>query len=414
MNSRTGHLFSTVTLSEKLEDLKRSARHHIDSMTEFDLRGVDLEEYAANLAATHKIKPVTLLTDKIVRDRLEEARIDVSHDPLRAVRDRSRAHYVQGAAMTIAVPFTGHRWILECAPSTIMGNLPLGVIVGNEIHVTYEAIDLDPQKTRAEFDRNLRLIQTWLEAGAAEVSRHNSDLLPMIQARLTQRRDKFVRDRQAAEAVGFPVRERANPPQVYSVPIQRKKIPIAQPAPLGQPKPTDHVLDVAAYENILQTIGSMARVLELNPKAFAEMDEESLRFMLLVPLNIHYEGQATGETFNWEGKTDIIIKVGGRNIFIAECLVWAGAEYFKSKIEQLLGYTSWRDTKTAIIIFNRNKNLTGVLSQIPDLVKSHPNCKREVTTYKHETGFRFVLHHRDDKDRELTLTVLVFDVPRGE
>jgi hypothetical protein len=171
---------------------------------------------------------------------------------------------------------------------------------------------------------------------------------------------------------------------------------------------------MAAYEAILQTIGSMARVLELNPKAFAEMDEESLRFMLLVPLNIHYEGQATGETFNWEGKTDIIIKVGGRNIFLAECLVWTGPEYFKSKIGQLLGYTSWRDTKTAIIIFNRNKNLSGVLSQIPGLVKAHPNCKHEVTSYKHETGFRFVLHHRDDKQRELTLTVLVFDVPRGE
>jgi hypothetical protein len=77
----------------------------------------------------------------------------------------------------------------------------------------------------------------------------------------------------------------------------------------------------------------------------------------------------------------------------------------------LLGYTSWRDTKTAIIIFNRNKNTSAVLAQIPELVKGHPNFKSEVTGFKHQTGFRFVLHHRDDKNREFTLTVLVFDVP---
>jgi hypothetical protein len=92
-------------------------------------------------------------------------------------------------------------------------------------------------------------------------------------------------------------------------------------------------------------------------------------------------------------------------------LVWDGPEYFKTKIDELLGYTSWRDTKTAIIIFNRNKNLSAVLSHIPNAVKEHPNFHREGTSYKHETGFRFVLHHRDDKNRELTLTVLVFDVP---
>jgi hypothetical protein len=31
--------------------------------------------------------------------------------------------------------------------------------------------------------------------------------------------------------------------------------------------------------------------------------------------------------------------------------------------------------------------------------------------YGEETDFRFILHHRDDPDRELTLTVLVFEVP---
>ena len=40
-------------------------------------------------------------------------------------------------------------------------------------------------------------------------------------------------------------------------------------------------------------------------------------------LNGHYEGGASGETFNYEGKTDILIRVQGKNIFIAECEYWA-------------------------------------------------------------------------------------------
>ena len=62
-------------------------------------------------------------------------------------------------------------------------------------------------------------------------------------------------------------------------------------------------------------------------------------------------------------------------------------------------------------VFNRTKDTSAVLKQIPDLAKAHANFKREVAGFKHESGFRFVLHHRDDKNRELTLTVLVFDVP---
>jgi hypothetical protein len=157
----------------------------------------------------------------------------------------------------------------------------------------------------------------------------------------------------------------------------------------------------------------MVLVMERSPASFARLDEEALRTHILVPLNGHYEGQATGETFNAEGKTDILIRAEGRNIFIAECKFWKGAEAFRKSIDQLLRYAAWRDTKTALIVFNRNKDTSTVLEQIPDLVKAHSNCKRQIIGYKNETGFRFVLHHQDDKNRELILTILVFDVPQA-
>ena len=142
------------------------------------------------------------------------------------------------------------------------------------------------------------------------------------------------------------------------------------------PYKPEPALSIDNYEHILSVMTNMALVMERSPSAFSAMDEEALRTHFLVQLNGQYEGQATGETFNYEGKTDILIRAEGKNIFIAECKYWNGLRKFVETIDQLLGYVSWRDTKAAIIIFNRNKNFSRVIEGIPDAVKAHPNFKR--------------------------------------
>jgi hypothetical protein len=78
------------------------------------------------------------------------------------------------------------------------------------------------------------------------------------------------------------------------------------------------------------------------------MGKEDLRSHFLVQLNGAFHGQATGETFNFQGKTDILIRVDGKNIFIAECKFWKGEKSFPATLDQLLSHLSWRDTKTAV------------------------------------------------------------------
>ena len=163
-------------------------------------------------------------------------------------------------------------------------------------------------------------------------------------------------------------------------------------------------------EHILEVIQNMALVIERSPSEFASMKEETLRSHFLVQLNGHYEGQATGETFNFEGKTDILIRSEGKNIFIAECKFWNGPKKLTETIEQLLSYSSWRDTKVAIIVFNRNKDFTNVLATLDETTKQHPNFKRDLGKQS-ETAFRYIFAHRDDPNREMVLTVVAFDVP---
>ena len=111
------------------------------------------------------------------------------------------------------------------------------------------------------------------------------------------------------------------------------------------------------------------------------------------------------------GKTDILLREGERNVFIAECKFWKGSKAFGEAIDQLLGYASWRDGKTAILVFNRGTDTSTVLSGIDATIKGHANFKRALN-WPHESGFRCVLHGSGDKNRELILTVLLFHVPR--
>ncbi len=148
------------------------------------------------------------------------------------------------------------------------------------------------------------------------------------------------------------------------------------------PEPT---IATEEYEHTLSVISNMVAVMERSPKAFKGMSEEDLRQHFLVQLNGHYEGQAIGETFNYEGKTELI-RVENMNVFIAECKFWNGEKAFTGAINQLQGYTTWRDAKTALIVFNRDTSMTTVLEKIPLVAKSHPNFKSE-ERYKSKTGF---------------------------
>jgi hypothetical protein len=145
-------------------------------------------------------------------------------------------------------------------------------------------------------------------------------------------------------------------------------------------------MEEAEYQHILGVMESMAHVLERSPKAFHNLDEEGLRTHFLVQLNGHYEA-------GHGGKTDILVRSDDRNIFIAECKFLGGPAKLTDTIEQLLGYLLWRDSKTAILVFNRNRNFSNVLAAIPQAIMVHPNFRHD-DGKGGETGFRCRLQGR--------------------
>ena len=217
-------------------------------------------------------------------------------------------YHVKGTAISFYIPFEGDSNLFNFCPSrSYMASL-VGTIGSEEIILTYARSDHNAEAVKSGFDRDLDLIRHYIEWINEDISGYNSSLRKGAIDRIAFRREKLLKDQDMVASLGFPLRRRENMPQTYSVPTVRKKIlslKLPESAAPFIPEPT---LEMQNYDQILSIISSMVMVMEQSPKAFRDMGEEDLRQHFLVQLNGQFEGQATGETFNKSGKTDIIIK----------------------------------------------------------------------------------------------------------
>ena len=403
-------LFNEGYLRDFLQKKESDLLSEIDSQTEEYILGVDPHKYKEHLIEKYKIGIPEIKDDEIYVDKSEE-KVDVSQDRRRAIFDRNRPVYIKGLKVSYHIPFEGDSRLFKYQTSSFTYNPPRADIKENEIIIEVIELDNNTENVKKEFDQNFNEIKKWLDWVKAEIEPFNNSLSDKIEQKIESRKEKLLKDNNLVSDLGYPLKKRENSINTYTVPNIKRKIILNKPSITNSAIKPEPTLSVDEYEQILKIISNMALVMERSPTAFDEMEEENIRQHFLVQLNGQYEGQATGETFNYEGKTDILIRVEGKNIFIAECKFWTGKESLTKTIDQILRYLSWRDTKASIILFNRNKDLTNVLKQIPEIVKNHENFIKELN-YDSETGFRFILNNKDDKERELYLTILVFEVPK--
>lgn len=409
MRSRDGFLFTQATMHDVVEHFREKLREELDAVKPDDLLGRSLDDICAEIEKDHRLDVPVLKREEAGDLSVTEVDIDVRHDPLRYIRDRSRPFYVKGTAFSITVPFEGNPDLFRFGSSPYNTAIE-GRVEGQVVRLAYQAIDPDPKAVKTEFDRRISQTEETLRQAAGQAAQWNSTEMPrMIRERLEQRKQKLLKDQNLAAVIGYPLKRREG--ETYTVPVKRKPLAIPKSPVKAEPYKPEPTLETQQYEDVLGVISNMAIALERTPSVFVDMDEEALRDFLLVMLNAIFEGQATGETFNREGKTDILIRVAGRNVFIAECKIWDGPKALTDAVDQLLRYLCWRDTKAAIIVFSRRKHFTAVLEAIAEAVKAHPNCKRQLSGYHAESTFRFVLGQKDDLNRDITLTVLAFQIP---
>jgi len=405
---RPNYLFSEGEFFSVVEGRKRQTQEWVDSLDADYTLSVSLEDICSYAEEEYALDtPILNHSDAVAYQR--EAQVEV-HDAFRRRIHDDGPLVVIGTEVNLEVPFTGHGELFRVLPSTYNCMPPIGRVNGHNLVLSISGTSLDEKEVGDELRRQIDNINQYLGWLRSSTDAFNSTIREMVRAHFERRKQKLIKDRSLVSGLGFKLKERTGSTRTFAAPVNRKRLKTSPPPAGKAPFKPEPVLEEGEYSHILDLMTNMTLVMERSPKAFTKMGEEDLRQHFLVHLNGVYEGQATGETFNYEGKTDILIRVDAKNIFIAECKFWRGETCFRDTIDQILSYLSWRDTKACIALFSRNKRFTDVLGKMRAAADNHPG-KKSGPEHQSETRFRYVFGHKDDPSREIVLTVLAFDVP---
>lgn len=376
---------------------------------------LDAEHAAAlgqEIAAKYRVAPVILGKTEIVEHGKKV--VPASRDPLRRHPGSNNAPV---SYVVYAITFEGDREILCRIPQEFQTGGPSADLTGRELQIEVNELMGGAAEMRAAFERTRQDIQQHLDWGRPEVDRHNREVLAEAGQRIERRRSVLLQHEALVAALGAPVRTAEQPLKAAPQANTGQGEP-ATPAAIFKPAEGRHNQDpkemsAGQYERILDVLCAAGVAMERGPAAFERMSETQLRDQLLVALTTHYPA-TTAETFNGQGRTDILVRDGEENAFIGECKIWQGSGDLRDAMEQILRYATWRDTKAGIILFSRRKNISAVLEQIPEVFKAHRNFVRQETGYRRAGALRFVLTHGRDEDREMMVTVMVFQVAGKE
>ena len=351
-----------------------------------------------------------ILREQLYIESEGEAKIDVSGRFEYDIWDRGQPFHVAGSFVTVAIPFEGDGDLFEYKASTYSLNPPCGRVSGSCVLISFRGVELNAQRTREEIDATVGKIEQHLEYIRNDCAGWNGRVSSVAEQCVGDRKERLLKQANMVSALGLPMKRRVESAVVSAAPVIRRKRPIVLPPVPREAFKPEPALPDSEYDYILEVIDHMSRNVERSPSTFVQMKEEQIRDIILVNLNGHYEGSATGETFNSQGKTDILIRADGRNVFVAECKYWAGPKSLLAAIDQILGYLTWRDTKASLLVFCKSADFTKTLSSIATAVPEHANFKRELNRIS-DTHVRYLFRQKYDTDRELYLAVQAFFIP---
>jgi hypothetical protein len=405
----TFNIFNEQRLSDFLSSRKESLKREVLNESEDSILNYGETEYVKYLADQYSVENIEIGFDDVFASQHEK---EISSDRFpRSFHVRHGQKYRKDV-FRYHLPFKGNNTLLKCEPSSrLMWTLQVQII---EKAVCFDLVDFhdDVAQIKNEAQSNMGSIRKQAENVRKQVQGYNSSLRKFAEQTFQDRKRTLLKKNDKLAKLGVPIKKKDDVPETFSVPSPdvEKRIRIRKPEVKEagfQPEPT---LDADTYSDILRVIDDVGRQFERMPSTYKDKCEEDLRDHFLFHLEPNFEGSATGETFNKSGKTDILLRYEGENVFIAECKFWKGQKGFKETISQLLGYLTWRDSKAAIVLFVKNKDFSAVLEQIPSAGEEHDNFV-DFKEQSAENRFDFVFHLNGDPNREVACAVMLYHIP---
>ena len=410
--SRSDLLFYEKDLSALIRKCEAALKDEVEQWERNRILASSESDLVTYLVEKYTLDPPRLLRDKIHIDSEGEAKIDISRRHEYDVRDRNSSFLIPGSYVTVAIPFEGDGELFEFQASTFNTNPPRGRVSGSNVLISFQDVKLDAQRLREKINSTVMRIEEQLKWIENDCGGWNIRITSVAEDCILYRKNRLLEQADMVSTLGIPIKMRTDSPVTNAVPIVRKKRPVELPPSSKEAFRPEPGLPDTEYDYILNVIDNMSQNIERSPSTFVHMKEEQIRDLILVSLNGHYEGNATGETFNAQGKTDILIREKGRNVFIAECKFWVGPASVHKAIDQILGYLTWRDTKAALLVFCKTADFTNTLSKLVANVENHPNCKHKLRKVS-DTHMRYLFRQKNDPARDLYLAVQAFSIPRS-
>lgn len=418
------NLFQDGETAESFRSIWAKASREIERLTNEEICSTDLGELEEYYVIKYQIEEIVLLRDNTEHD-LSETKIQVPNRFYHYGYSQfeSQYAYVDGYKVTFSIPFDGDEDLLKLRPSTFyVQEFPVDKIVSptrdeygklvysmefrkEELQTEENVIGFVKKRLNQEMQNYYKTIETINQ----EVRTFNIGLPKIVKECLNKRLQKANDYIQLRERMELPLK--LNPSAPNTKPIVLKKVKKQKEVAFPNKKAPEKNYEIsdANYENIKNIILLACTSMEKTARTFSKLWEEELRDVILSNLNTHYYGTASGETFNKIGKTDIYIPFENKAAYIAECKIWHGSKKFEEAIEQLCSYTTWRETKTSLIIFNKeNKDFEVLLNNIEHLLTKSERCK-QVVRLEHNQWQGVFIKEAESRDI-LTINIMVYDL----
>lgn len=409
-------LFKKQRFSEYSSDKYECLKKEIEKLSDEEINNCDIDELKEYYLGKYQIDSIDILEENIERN-LDKTKVK-KYNIFKSLYE-PEYYNVDGVAVTFKIPFFGDNELLECCPSTVILTLfevcdfikPNNEQPGSfSICFSYSLEELQNKGEEInnfiqnEFDncfKNYKLMVQYLNK---DIVKYNDDLSLKVIDLLKERKDKADVFKSISKSLNIPMKLNKNSPNI--IPIKMKPHIRKLPERPKMKKPTnEYCISDEDYNNINNIIYMCGTTIEQTARSYYRNDEEELRDHLLATLNTHYES-ATGETFRKIGKTDINIEFENKAAFIGECKIWHGIKKFEDAIQQAINYSTWRDLKISVIIFNKeNKSFNTIMENIDKWLKDH-----SVKHYKDNKNKWNCEYYRQDMEVNIKLTILAFDL----
>lgn len=393
------YFLSTYISDQKRDLFERADKYEITAYE-------DITELVAKFVGIYTLHPI-VLQDPVPSEPSEIA-VDRTNDWGKSYKEKA---YL----INVRIPFEGSSILFDCKPS-----LSYRVYINNNVRFLNNAIvapivlkELDPVSYKVEVDKLISDLSVNLPNIHAEIASWNTSLENVSKDALERRRKISSKKFDFMEKIGLTVNKGA---ETFITPPVAKKI---IPTPVSETskevkKAFVPILQDQVYKDIREVLYNVGKAIERKPSIYTDKHEEDLRDIFLLFLETRYESTTgVGEAFNKKGKTDILLKFAkdGTNLFVAECKFWKGQKKLFDGIDQLLGYLTHRDSKTALMLFVDQKDYTSVVDTLKVEIKNHPNFKRHVMdTYDTSINYEFTLP--GDPQKVIQMEVILYHFPK--